>query len=213
MLCPPMHYIEIPLTGVFVHSTNIPEYMSANGVSFVGLLFALIAARMFYSPSYKYHILGAVFFKIRDFLDSVDGEVFQKILENIFSTFYFSKTQKDRYGTFLMSELTRKTNDQHFNFTERHFKMYYLSLTNRSLLYHVVNRRLKSRTQILPDIFSTASATVSPSSLSSLGSDFRCSEKAQRPEDTKRGEKQKIYQLNKIQLVVDLTVSCQSRYL
>ncbi len=90
-----MHYIEIPLTGVFVHSTNIPEYMSANGVSFVGLLFALIAARMFYSPSYKYHILGAVFFKIRDFLDSVDGEVFQKKLLTVSKPFYFSKSRND----------------------------------------------------------------------------------------------------------------------
>ena len=70
-----MHYVEIPLTGIFVHSTNIAEYLSANCVSFIGLLFAFLAARMFYSPSYKYNVLGVVFFKIRDFFDSVDGEV------------------------------------------------------------------------------------------------------------------------------------------
>jgi hypothetical protein len=40
-------------------------------------LFAALAGRMFYSPSYKYNLLGVVFFKIRDFLDSVDGEVKQ----------------------------------------------------------------------------------------------------------------------------------------
>ena len=75
MLCPPMHYIEIPLTGPFVHITSIAEIMSANSVSFLGMLFAALAARMFYSPSYNYHLLGVVFFKIRDFLDTVDGEV------------------------------------------------------------------------------------------------------------------------------------------
>jgi hypothetical protein len=40
MLCPPMHYIEIPLTGVFVHATSIADFLSANCVSFIGLIFA-----------------------------------------------------------------------------------------------------------------------------------------------------------------------------
>ena len=75
MLCPPMHYVEMPLTGWFVHATNIADYFSGNGVSLLALFFAVLAGRMFYSPSYKYHLLGVVFFKIRDFLDSVDGEV------------------------------------------------------------------------------------------------------------------------------------------
>ena len=70
-----MHYVEVPLTGLFVNSTNIAEYLSANGVSFIALLSAILAARMFYSPSYKCHLLGVLLFKIRDFLDSVDGEV------------------------------------------------------------------------------------------------------------------------------------------
>jgi hypothetical protein len=55
-----MQYIEIPLTGLFVHATNLADYLSANGVSFVGLVFILgisVSAEKFLWQSFIRKIL------------------------------------------------------------------------------------------------------------------------------------------------------------
>lgn len=72
---PTIHYIDTPLGFWTVEYTNIAQWISANGVSVVGVLFAACAAKMFLSDSLKVRQLGVLMFKVRDFMDSLDGTV------------------------------------------------------------------------------------------------------------------------------------------
>ncbi|TRY76889.1 hypothetical protein TCAL_09230 [Tigriopus californicus] len=72
---PTIHYIDTPLGFWTVEYTNIAQWISANGVSIVGVFFAACAAKMFLSDSLKVRQLGVLMFKIRDFMDSLDGTV------------------------------------------------------------------------------------------------------------------------------------------
>ena len=70
---PTIHYIDTPLAFWTVAYTKVAVVFSANAVSILGVAFAAAAARMFVSDSLKIRQLGVVMFKVRDYLDSLDG--------------------------------------------------------------------------------------------------------------------------------------------
>lgn len=70
---PTIHYIDTPLAFWTVTYTQVAAVLSANAVSILGVLFASAAARMFLSDSLRVRQLGVFMFKVRDYLDSLDG--------------------------------------------------------------------------------------------------------------------------------------------
>ena len=72
---PTIHYIDESLAYWTVTYTNVSRVMSANAVSILGVVFAAVASRFFISDSLKIRQFGVVLFKIRDYLDSLDGYV------------------------------------------------------------------------------------------------------------------------------------------
>lgn len=72
---PTIHYVDEPLSYWTMAYTNIARVMSANVVSFIGVLFAAAACKMFMSESLHVRQLGVLLFKVRDYLDSLDGWV------------------------------------------------------------------------------------------------------------------------------------------
>ena len=70
---PTIHYIDTPLAFWTVAYTKVTLLFRANAISILGVIFACAAARMFLSDSLKVRQLGVLMFKIRDYLDSLDG--------------------------------------------------------------------------------------------------------------------------------------------
>ena len=58
MMPPFMHYIDLPLAQWLEDSLKISSFFTANTVSFVGLGFGLLAARLFMCQNYKWRVLG-----------------------------------------------------------------------------------------------------------------------------------------------------------
>ena len=55
--------------------TSIAKWMSPNTVSIIGVIFSLAAARLVFSDSLRVRQLGVLLFKVRDYVDSLDGYV------------------------------------------------------------------------------------------------------------------------------------------
>ena len=71
-------YLFQPLSELLVEVTHFPmKYpsISANHISYLGLVFALIAARLVLSESLHIRRLAVIFFFVRQFLDDLDGLV------------------------------------------------------------------------------------------------------------------------------------------
>lgn len=72
---PTIQYIDEPLAHLTVNKTSIHKFLSADVVSIIGVVFALAAARLIFSESLKVQQLGVLLFKIRDYMDGLDGVV------------------------------------------------------------------------------------------------------------------------------------------
>jgi len=75
MQSPINHYVEEAFGHWTVAFTPVALWFSANTVSFAGVVVAALAARLMASDSLRARQLGVFFFKIRDYLDSLDGWV------------------------------------------------------------------------------------------------------------------------------------------
>ena len=75
MMTPIMQYIDLPTSMWIEDAFQVSKYFTANAVSYLGLLFGLIAARLFMCETYKLRFLGFVFFRLRDLADNLDGIV------------------------------------------------------------------------------------------------------------------------------------------
>ena len=70
------HYIWTPISVEIVNSSNIAKMISANAVSYLGILSAWIGGVCFASDKgYKVRALGYVFISVRTLMDAMDGEV------------------------------------------------------------------------------------------------------------------------------------------
>ena len=72
---PTNHYIDEPLAHWTVYATNLAEWTSPNAISISSVFFGASAARCFMSDSLRVRQSGVFLFKVRDFLDSLDGNV------------------------------------------------------------------------------------------------------------------------------------------
>lgn len=72
---PTTHYLDTPMGFWTVHYTPVSQYLSANAVSILGVFCAAIAAKCISTPNLKIRQLGVIVFKVRDYLDALDGFV------------------------------------------------------------------------------------------------------------------------------------------
>ncbi len=72
---PTMQYIDESLVHWTVTETHLAAWVTADFVSVLGVVMAFIAARLFCSDSLRVRQIGVIFFKLRDYLDSLDGRV------------------------------------------------------------------------------------------------------------------------------------------
>lgn len=71
-------YILQPFTERFLELTKLPKrlpWITANQISYLGVLFALIAARSILNQNLSLRRLGVLFFLTRQFLDDLDGYI------------------------------------------------------------------------------------------------------------------------------------------
>jgi hypothetical protein len=80
------HYVHDILARFIedtLHFTSIFPWVTANLVSFTGLFLALIGSRLIISDKLIYCKLGAVFFEMRNLLDSLDGVVYRSKIRQL----------------------------------------------------------------------------------------------------------------------------------
>jgi len=75
MLPPSNQYVDEPLGYFTVKNTAIAEYISPNAASLIGVGVALVSARLMANPEIKYRHLGVLLFKVRDYIDGLDGNI------------------------------------------------------------------------------------------------------------------------------------------
>jgi len=74
------HYVHDILARFLadtLHLTRLFPFLTANFVSFTGLLLALIGCRLTLSDNYSYRQIGALLFEARNLADSLDGVVYR----------------------------------------------------------------------------------------------------------------------------------------
>ena len=59
-----MQFIDEPLAYLTVHYTRIAEFVSPNGMSFIGVIFGAMAARFFVKEELKYRHFGVLLFVV-----------------------------------------------------------------------------------------------------------------------------------------------------
>ncbi len=75
MMCPILHYIDLPIAMWIQDALIVSNYLTANAVSYIGVCCGLVAARLFMCDSYKIRLLGFAFYRLRDLADALDGIV------------------------------------------------------------------------------------------------------------------------------------------
>lgn len=75
MLPATIQYVDEPLGYLTVYHTRIAHFVSPNAVSLTGVGVAAVSARFIASQDLRYRQLGALLFKVRDYLDGLDGNV------------------------------------------------------------------------------------------------------------------------------------------
>jgi len=75
MLPPSNQYVDEPLGYFTVKNTAIAEYISPNAASLIGVGVAIVSARLMANPEIKYRHLGVLLFKVRDYIDGLDGNI------------------------------------------------------------------------------------------------------------------------------------------
>jgi len=78
MLPPSLQFIDEPLAYLTVYYTNIASYISPNAMSLIGVAFAVFAARFFVKDELRYRQFGVLLFKIRDYIDGLDGSIYRE---------------------------------------------------------------------------------------------------------------------------------------
>jgi len=78
MLPPTIQFIDEPLSYLTVHYTSISEYISPNAMSLCGVAVAALAARFFVKEELRYRQAGVLLFKIRDYIDGLDGSIYRE---------------------------------------------------------------------------------------------------------------------------------------
>jgi len=80
MLSSFIQFIDEPLGYFTVSHTDIAKYFSANLVSTFGVVVAFVAAKFFMCDSLRYRQIGVLIFKVRDFIDALDGYMAREVL-------------------------------------------------------------------------------------------------------------------------------------
>jgi len=75
LLPPSIQYVDEPLAYLTVHLSSIADYISPNAVSFIGVAVAACSARFMVHPDSHYRNLGVLLFKVRDYIDGLDGSI------------------------------------------------------------------------------------------------------------------------------------------
>merc|ERR1711892_803920 len=78
MLPPTIQFIDEPLAYLTVHYTAIASYISPNAMSLIGVGVAAFAAKFFVKDELRYRQFGVFLFKIRDYIDGLDGSIFRE---------------------------------------------------------------------------------------------------------------------------------------
>lgn len=71
-------YVFHPLTVIFIEYTRLPyifPWITANHISYMGVIFALIAARLILNDSLFIRRIGVLAFFGRQFMDDLDGYI------------------------------------------------------------------------------------------------------------------------------------------
>nr|XP_040575766.1 ceramide phosphoethanolamine synthase-like isoform X2 [Lepeophtheirus salmonis] len=73
---PTNHYIDGPLSHATLYFTNIAAYLSGDGISVSSVFVAGLASKCISNiGSLKIRHLGVLLYKVRDYLDALDGDV------------------------------------------------------------------------------------------------------------------------------------------
>jgi len=75
MLPPSIQYVDEPLAYLAVKNSDIAEYISPNAASLIGVGVAMVSARLMVHTEIKYRHLGVLLFKVRDYIDGLDGSI------------------------------------------------------------------------------------------------------------------------------------------
>lgn len=75
LLPPTVQYVDEPLAYFTVYHSRISDFVSPNAVSFLGVAIAAVSARFLAHSDIKYRHLGVLLFKVRDYMDGLDGDV------------------------------------------------------------------------------------------------------------------------------------------
>jgi len=78
MLPPTIQFIDEPLAYLTVHYTAIASYISPNAMSLIGVGVAAFAAKFFVKDELRYRQFGVFLFKIRDYIDGLDGSIYRE---------------------------------------------------------------------------------------------------------------------------------------
>ena len=71
-------YLDEPLAYLTVTYTRVPDLISPNMMSLVGVAFAAVSAWFLASEELKYRQLGVLLFAVRDYIDALDGSIFRE---------------------------------------------------------------------------------------------------------------------------------------